>query len=360
MSRIYVNFSGMKQLGLGCYTVSGKLNTAADKLQSTVRQLDWDVRSSDEIEKTTRSIAQDLKSYAEALKKYQTYLNEAQTSYAKLDSWGRQSAFDVFKEEFSKNFTIKDALKGAGYISTIYGIVDGVKKGEGWKGILENGQKIKDFLTTISKDYHRYHKIGNAVGSDTARAWWFKNAIGTKSIGRVSTAKNVTTRFFNNLSNKTSPFHQQLEKIRGNFTGKNGFASAAASWGTVIVSGVSNYRSNRDEQKESGGAMSDGRVVAETITETVVDTVLVNTAQVVVGAAISAVAGTVGAPAIAVTLVSGAVVAGVNAGVKAITGKSTTEWISDGILDIGSKALKAIGSVGKKTSGSVNKVLSSV
>jgi len=32
-------------------------------------------------------------------------------------------------------------------------------------------------------------------------------------------------------------------------------------------------------------------------------------------------------------------VAGLNAGVKALTGKTTTEWISDGILDTG----KAIG-----------------
>ncbi len=85
--------------------------------------------------------------------------------------------------------------------------------------------------------------------------------------------------------------------------------------------------------------MSDGRVVAETITETVVDTALTYGAGIVVGAAITAVAGSVAVPGVVVVAASGAIIAGVNAGVQALTGKSTTEWISDGILDTG----KAIG-----------------
>lgn len=115
----------------------------------------------------------------------------------------------------------------------------------------------------------------------------------------------------------------------------------------VQVDCQTNAFSNIDEQKASNGTMSTGRVVAETITETAVDTALTYGAGIVVGAAVTAVCGTVAAPGILVVAASGAIVAVLNAGVKALTGKTTTEWISDGILDTGKAIGKATEKVGK-------------
>ena len=88
--------------------------------------------------------------------------------------------------------------------------------------------------------------------------------------------------------------------------------------------------------------MSDGRAVAETIGETVVDTALTYGGSILVGAAVAALA-PVSLPGIAVTAISGAIVAGVNVGVEALTGKSATEWISDTVLDMGEAALTKVG-----------------
>ena len=75
-----------------------------------------------------------------------------------------------------------------------------------------------------------------------------------------------------------------------------------------------NWFSNKDEQACSNGTMSDGRVIAETITETAIDTALTYGTGIVVGAAVTATLGTVAAPGIVVVAASGAIVAGLNAG----------------------------------------------
>lgn len=74
-------------------------------------------------------------------------------------------------------------------------------------------------------------------------------------------------------------------------------------------------------------------------------------AGIVVGAAITAVAGSVAVPGVVVVAASGAIIAGVNAGVQALTGKSTTEWISDGILDTGKAIGNKIDSAAKSVAG---------
>ena len=142
-----------------------------------------------------------------------------------------------------------------------------------------------------------------------------------------------------------------------NFKGANGAGKAVAAWGAGAVNGVMNWFGNKEEQANSNGTMSDGRVWAETITETAVDTALTYGAGIVVGAAVTTVLGTAAAPGVLVVAVSGLAVAGVNAGVKALTGKTTTEWVSDTILDTGEaignaakNAVKSVGSWFKKLS----------
>lgn len=366
MPRIYVDFAKLEQIGNRCKSVASKVDTIQSDLQHTIRQLDWDVRFESNINSTATQIARKLELYSKALENYQRFIEDAHSEYTKLDEYkklnitaqldprihhilGPGGQLQIFTDEFWSNYGWKEILSGAGYIGTIYSLINDIKNGKTWRDFAKNGVNAYQFLSGAVKTYNNYKKIGNAVGTKTAMAWWAKNVTGLKPLGRASTAKNPFTRFANNLTNKTSPFNAQFKNVVDNFKGANGVGKAVASWGAVAVNGVVNWFNNKDEQANSNGTMSDGRVIAETITETAVDTALTYGTGIVVGAAVTAALGTVAAPGVVVVAASGAVVAGLNAGVKALTGKTTTEWISDAVLDTG----EAIGNAAKNVSESI-------
>ena len=257
-----------------------------------------------------------------------------------------------FVDELKKNYGVDDLLAGSGYIGKIYGFVNDIKSAEGLYDYIDTGANIFSFLTNAKKTWNNYKLIGNAVGVKTSTTWWFKNVTGIKPLGRSSTASTWLKRFGNNLTNKTSPFAAQLKDIGKNFTGANGVGKAVSSWASVAVTGVVNFFGNKQEQKESNGTMSDGRVVAETITETAIDTAITLGASAVVGAAVAACT-TVALPGVVVTAAAGLVIAGVNAGIKALTGKTGTEWASDFILDTGEKVVNAVGKAAKSVKNAV-------
>ena len=366
MPRIYVDFAKLEQIGNRCKSVASKVDTIQSDLQHTIRQLDWDVRFESNINSTATQIARKLELYSKALENYQRFVEDAHSEYTRLDEYkklnitaqldprifhilGSGGQLQIFTDEFWSNYGWKEILSGAGYIGTIYSLINDIKNGKTWRDFAKNGVNAYQFLSGAAKTYNNYKKIGNAVGTKTAMAWWAKNVTGLKPLGRASTAKNPFTRFANNLTNKTSPFNAQFKNVVDNFKGANGVGKAVASWGAVAVNGVLNWFNNKDEQANSNGTMSDGRVIAETITETAVDTALTYGTGIVVGAAVTAALGTVAAPGVVVVAASGAVVAGLNAGVKALTGKTTTEWISDAVLDTG----EAIGNAAKNVSESI-------
>lgn len=261
---------------------------------------------------------------------------------------------NVFLNEFSQNYGWKEILKGAGYFGTVYDLVQDINKGKTWTDFARTGVKAGQFVLSAARTFNKYKKIGRAVGTKKAVAWWGKKITGLKPLGRVSIAKNPLTRFKNNLTNKTSPFSAQIKNVVKDFKGANGAGRAVASWANVAVTGVTNWFANKEEQAASNGKMSDARVIAETITETVVDTALVYGAGIVAGAAVSALL-PVAAPGIVVVAASGALVAGINAGIKALTGKPVTEWVSDGILDTGKAIGKGVSNMAKKASKAVGK-----
>lgn len=371
MPRIYVEFSGLNQIGSRCKSVASSVDSIQSDFQRTVRQLDWDIRFESNINSTATQLSRKLESYSRTLESYQRFIEDARGEYVKLNEYKKTTDYfekidvviphlvgpggqlKIFTDEFLSNYGWKEILSGAGYIGTIYNLINDVRDGKSWRDLAKTGVDTYRFLSGAAKTYNNYKKIGNAVGTKTAMAWWAKNITGLKPLGRASTAKNPFTRFANNLTNKTSPFNAQFKNIVNNFKGANGVGKAVASWGTVAVNGVLNWFSNKDEQANSNGTMSDGRVIAETITETVVDTALTYGTGIVVGAAVTAALGTVAAPGIVVVAASGAVVAGLNAGVKALTGKTTTEWISDTILDTGEAIGSAVSNAAKNVSESI-------
>ncbi len=376
MPRIYVEFSSLDQIGSCCKTVASKVEAVQSDFQHTVQQLDWDIRFESNINSTATQIARKLEKYSRALEVYQRFIEDAHDKYVKLDEYKKRSGADffassispidfnprpigpdgklkIFTDEFLSNYGWKEILSGAGYIGIIYNLISDIRNGKTWSDLAKSGVSAYKFLSGAAKTYNNYKKIGNAVGTKTAMAWWAKKVTGLKPLGRASTAKNPFTRFANNLTNKTSPFNAQFRNIVDNFKGANGAGKAVASWGAVATNGVLNWFSNKDEQASSNGAMSDGRVIAETITETAVDTALTYGASIVVGAAATTVLGSFAAPGIVVVAASGAVIAGFNAGVKALTGKTTTEWVSDTILDTGEAIGSAISNATKSVSESI-------
>ncbi len=254
-----------------------------------------------------------------------------------------------FMDELSKNYGVSDLLAGSNYIKKLYGFYQALKNGASWEDYVKTGVDIFQFASGVKKTFGNYMKIGNAIGKKKALSYFVKQAVGWKPLGRASTAQNLFQRFKGNLFNKTSPFNlkAKFSEVVGDFAGKGGAGKAVASWAGVAVDGVTNWFSNKEEQANSNGTMSDARVVAETITETVVGTVAAYGAGVVVGAAVTTALGTVAAPAVLVTAASGLVIAGVDAGVKALTGKNATEWVSDAILDTGAAIGKGIKSAAK-------------
>ena len=158
-------------------------------------------------------------------------------------------------------------------------------------------------------------------------------------MGRASTASSASARFYNNLHNTTSPY--KLSGVFNSFTGNAGIVSSVASWAGLALSGVTNAFSNIEEQKESNGTMSTGRVIAETISETIIDTAIAGVSSAVVGAGIAAVTGAVAAPVV-VAAAAGVALWGINAGCEAAFGVSATEAISDFVLNTVSSAGNAI------------------
>lgn len=378
MPRVYVQFAGFKEIEKDCNSISSRINEIQVQFERTIRQLDWDIKYEADINRTAKHIAQKLENYVQTLKSYQEFLDNTYNTYVKLDEWessksewvqinipynivGPNGKLKVLDEEkiaelwdnFKSEYGWKQILSGAGYIGTIYNLISGIKSGKTWADLTKSGKDVYNFISGAAKTYNNYKKIGNAVGTKTAMAWWAKNITGLKPLGRASTAKNPITRFANNLTNKTSPFNAQLKSVVSDFAGKNGIGKAVASWGAVLVTGISNFSSNKEEQTNSNGAMSTGRVWAETVTETVIDTALTYGTGAVVGAAVTAAIGTVAAPGVIVVAASGAIIAGVNAGVKALTDKTLTEWTSDLILDTGEAIGNAIGNAAKNVKNSV-------
>lgn len=365
MPRIYVEFSRLGQIGNSCKTTASRIDSIQSDFQNTVRQLDWDIRFESNINSTAMQLAGKLEQYSRALEAYQRFIEDARSEYVKLNeykeldliaepltpdnsrSFGLDERIKIFTDEFGANYGWKQILSGAGYIGTIYNLVNDIRSGKSWADFGNTGVRTYQFLSGAAETFNNYKKIGNAVGTKTAMAWWAKKITGLKSLGRASTAKNPITRFFNNLTNKTSPFNAQFKNVVNNFKGANGVGKAVASWAGVAATGIANVFRNIDEQKASNGTMSTGRVIAETITETAVDIALTYGTEIVVGAAVTAALGTVAAPGIVVIAASQGIAAGINAGVKALTGKTTTEWISDGILDIGKSIGNAVSGAAK-------------
>ena len=231
-------------------------------------------------------------------------------------------------------------IPGASELGTsMSGAISG---GKSWRDYLGTFNDVFPYAYTAFSTFGRYAKIGRAVGFGKAVSWWSREVMGLKP-GRASTASTFAKRFHNNLTNSTSPYNKMWKEIGKDFTGKNGVGKAVVSYGTVAITGVLNFFDNKDERDQSGGTISTERMVAETVTETAVDVAVGYGASIVVGAAITALTGTVAAPVLVFAASSAAI---------AVWNKyDMTEKVSDCVLD----GVEAVADTAKNVAKSVGK-----
>lgn len=345
MSRIYVEFSGLSRIDNECKKISSKVYDIRSEFQNTVRQLDWDIRFQSNINSTANQISKNLAQYSKALSAYQRFISDARDKYVQLDEYKKinieeyisaasstfdfnRSSPDDLKEKYNLEWKeLIEAFGDAGSVVAITISALGAKSGKDWSKV---GKDVVKTTASIINDYNHYSRIGRAIGTANSNGNFLRNFFGFNKVGRASTASSASARFYNNLHNKTSPY--KLGDMLDSFKGKNGVVSSVASWAGVVLSGLSNAFSNIEEQKESNGAMSSGRVFAETITETGIDMAVSYGGSAVIGAAIATATGAIATPVV-VAVATGAIWSVINTGCDAVFHVSATEVISDLALD---------------------------
>lgn len=130
MPRIYVQFSGLDQIGIGCNTVASKVNAIEADFQSTIRALDWDIRFADNINSTATQISRKLEQQTKALQAYQKFINNVYQEYAKLDEYGR-GKIDITGANcvVDKSYVLPAVLGIVSPLAGLLSITSGVWKG---------------------------------------------------------------------------------------------------------------------------------------------------------------------------------------------------------------------------------------
>lgn len=87
MPRIYVQFSGLNQIGIDCRKVASKVDAIELEFSNTIKALNWNVRCASDIDNTANKISRKLKEQTKVLKAYQKFINDTYDEYVKLDEY---------------------------------------------------------------------------------------------------------------------------------------------------------------------------------------------------------------------------------------------------------------------------------
>lgn len=214
MARIYVDYSGFEQLGPNCKTVSSKITTIHSELQGTINSLDWEVSYQTNIQSTTKQLVNKMRGYSSALDDYRNFLDDALKEYRQLDQYDKKSSSKLagsstsLVNAFLDEFSIKDLIGNFGNFGKLLSTIAGAYASHDTTSKLKAINGVIKTMDKISKDWKNYTKISNAIGPKSAAYNYLKKEFGFTVFGHVSVAKKPTTRFFNNLTNKTSQTHQ--------------------------------------------------------------------------------------------------------------------------------------------------------
>lgn len=88
MTRIYVKYSSLTEIGNECKKIASNIDKIGNDFNRNIKKLDWDVRSKDNIEAKAERLVHKLNEYEKLLKEYHKVINFAYDKYKKLDNMG--------------------------------------------------------------------------------------------------------------------------------------------------------------------------------------------------------------------------------------------------------------------------------
>lgn len=144
MSRIFVQFSGLEQIGTDCKTVASRVDAIETEFWRTIQALDWDVRYEADINSTAKQISRRLEKQAKALKDYQKVIAVAYDEYVKLD-------------EYQNNRLGKTSFDSQSHgVSSYFGETSSINPED----------KKRNTLADILKEIAKYLRAGGKISSN--------------------------------------------------------------------------------------------------------------------------------------------------------------------------------------------------
>lgn len=367
MAKILIQYLKLKDFAQRERNIENKVANIRNRLKSVYKALDSDILSASGISRTLSRLVSELESEAAVFQSHSAYLDNTSVLYKECEDYitGIKTGGDKapaggapdspYKVDWvSKVVDVLDVMGGAAGVAAVL-----ARPFANWldKGILNWSDK---------NGWGRGIDILKALnGGIISAADWMKSSANLKRLSRMNPkmARDVAIKrlfglddaFAGAARRSTKPgfagwsykfkydFGDKLIEEAESFT-KSGFKSAL-KWGGVALSFASNAFQNYDEYKS--GKISSSRAVEETISETAIDV----GKDILIGVGVAAaMAATVGsAPVLAVAATTVVVGVGLDMAFTAATGKSTTEFISDSLLDARDKAANTLSSISKKT-----------
>lgn len=168
MSRIYVEYDGLKQISDRFSDIASSIDDISSKFASTVAGLDWDISFQQDILATGVKLTAKMKEYTLLLKKYDWFLDLAYLRYLHLDEYAK--LHDRVK-------TINDLLLPGGLIGLVQGTVP-----HGLVMLGPGGNPFRNLSADdIKKDIAKYFESGNGTA-----AWKWFGADGSAENGTAS------------------------------------------------------------------------------------------------------------------------------------------------------------------------------
>ena len=246
----------------------------------------------------------------------------------------------------------KKLVGKVGFVGGAASVVVDFAKGANDKSNYKMGKAtvsgVKSFTTLIGD-------LASNAYKPASQQDWKKAFIGDWSTHSLLKNLSESAKPVERIQTGAAKWWDAIKKETSSYSMKNASTvgdkiKVGTKWAGVALSAVSNGIGNVEEHGELNG-----RAIAETIGETVADVAIGAVATATVVGAAAAIG--VSAPAVVVGAVSVGVVWVADKIVKAATGKrSTSEWISDSVLDLGETVIDGAKSVLNEVGNSIKNI----
>ncbi len=334
----------VKRLAENLDAIERKLNKIGSEAEEIGNNVKISSTSARTIQKNLQFISSEINRSAESVGKLSSGLSQSVSWYAQSEkeiSGAGEAVIPITSEQASTGtsgetsdtkggilswsdfwkFVSEAGIIGSG-LAAIFNMVTGDGSAKNW----------------INSGKYMLKMIGNGL-SAVGKAKWKDYLLGLKDSFEKMDMSSVSSAWRSYWA-KTA---DDLTFETGGITVKN--AKVATKWGGYILTSFANGFENYEEYQNSGGQMTAGRAVAETVIETGVDIGL----GVVGGAAVAAGAAALGVTA-APAVVTGLAVAGVTWAANGICewitgGDDIGETVANGVCDGFSAAKNWLGNV---------------